>query len=149
LLIISILVTFTIFRNTAWKTEISIWQDTVNKSPYKLRTLFNLARAYQKMKDLSTAKALYLKILHMFPDNADIYNNLGNVYNEMGRLQDAINHYIVALSLKEYSITHFNLAIALERSGNINGAIEHYKKTLELNPDDEEARIKLERLAGR
>lgn len=133
-------------RNIDWRDEIAIWKDSAKKSPYKLRSLFNLARSYQKDRDLLNAEVVYLRAFRLFPENPHIPNNLGNVYNELGRYHEAIKYYMHALKYDGSADTHFNIAVAYERTGEIEKAIHHYKESLRLNPADIEAEERLNRL---
>jgi len=45
--------------------------------------------------------------------------NIGNLYDELGRLDDAQEHYRMALELNpQYADAHFNLALLCERQGD-------------------------------
>jgi tetratricopeptide (TPR) repeat protein len=90
-----VLSTATYARNSVWKSEISLWEDTVKKSPEKARVHNNVALAYRN-KGL-TGKALehYLIALRIEPDNAGTFNNLGNIYKSKGSTDKAIEHYII------------------------------------------------------
>lgn len=127
-------------QNRVWRNEISLWNDAYAKSPLKLRTIFNLARAYHKQGELQMAENFYLKAFHLYPENPHISNNLGNVYNALGRYEEAIKAYSLALTLEDRAETHFNLAVAFEKSGQLNLAINHYDIAIRLNPSDMESR---------
>jgi tetratricopeptide (TPR) repeat protein len=144
--LIILFVGITITRNGVWRDEITLWSDTTNKSPQKLRPVFNLARSYQKAEDFLMAESFYLKVAHLFPENPDIYNNLGNIYQNMGRIDEAINFYKTGLQFRETVELYFNLALAYEKKGDISSAIYYYKKAVSLNPDDEEVRERLSKL---
>jgi tetratricopeptide (TPR) repeat protein len=76
--------------------------------------------------------------------------NLGNLYDEQGRLNEAFDHYRRALVLNpQYADAHFNLALLCERTGDSLKAVHHWKSYLKLDrsgPWADIARRQLERL---
>jgi tetratricopeptide (TPR) repeat protein len=133
-------------RNSIWMNEIILWTDTMNKSPVKLRPVFNLARSYQKAGDFKLAEYFYLRAAHLFPENPDIYNNLGNIYQNTERIDEAIDFYRTGLQFKETVELYFNLGSAYEKKGDRASAIYCYRQALRLNPEDEEVKERLSRL---
>lgn len=146
LLIIFVLLSLSFYtynRNEIWEDEITLWSHTLRLSPLKLRPIFNLARSYQRKNDLQMAEYYYLRAAHLFPENPDIYNNLGNVYKEQGLIEKAIDFYLTGLSFGKTNPLHYNLAGALEEKGDLQGALYHYSEALRLDPSDEVSREKL------
>ena len=76
--------------------------------------------------------------------------NLGNLYDEQGRVKEALDHYRKALALNpNYADAHFNLALLCERTGDTLKAVHHWKTYLKLDSSGqwaEIARRQLERL---
>jgi tetratricopeptide (TPR) repeat protein len=65
----------------------------------------------------------------------------------VGRMSEAIANWEHALRIKpDYAEVHFDLAVALEKSGRIQDAVEHYELALKFQPDLVEARQQLMRL---
>jgi tetratricopeptide (TPR) repeat protein len=128
----------TLSRNSLWKDDIILWSDIMNKSPLKLRPILSLASSYQKAGDYKTAEIFYLKALSRFSENPHIYNNLGNVYQSSGRLDEAIDFYKRGLRYKETFQLYFNLALAYEKKGDSTSALFCYKQALRLNPYNSE-----------
>ena len=59
----------TIARNHDYRTEISLWQSTVQASPLKARVWNNLGYAYQMAGDVETARQAYRRALELDPDH--------------------------------------------------------------------------------
>jgi Flp pilus assembly protein TadD len=80
LVAIIVLLTGTTFaRNTVWKSEITMWEDVVSKSPNKGRAHIGLGNAYKSQGLFPKAVDQYNIALRLDPYDLSIYNNLGNV----------------------------------------------------------------------
>jgi tetratricopeptide (TPR) repeat protein len=88
------------------------------------------ARIYQ---DLET---LWRDTLMKNPQCWMAHNNLGSVFNRLGRLPDAIGEYEQALQLKpDYAEAHYNLGVALVQLGRLPEAVGHWEQALRIKPD--------------
>ena len=60
-----------------------------------------------------------MQALQLKPNDAEIYNKLGDAYYYAGRLREAIESYTEAARLRpDCAETFYNLAIAYSESGN-------------------------------
>ncbi len=60
-------------------------------------------------------------------------NNLAGALVRLGRLDEAIEHYDKALTIRpDYAEAHANLGLTLLRRGRNGEAIEHFRKALVL-----------------
>lgn len=66
----------TVSRNTAYRSEVALWEDTVRKSPGKARGWNNLGYAYQQAGRIRDAEAAYLRALRVDPGYALARGNL-------------------------------------------------------------------------
>ena len=67
---------------------------------------------------------------------ADAYSNMGNAYNDLNRLEDAIKCYNDGNTSKPtFADAYANLANAYKEGGRIDDAIICYRKALSLRPD--------------
>ncbi|MDO9287628.1 MAG: tetratricopeptide repeat protein, partial [Thermodesulfovibrionales bacterium] len=123
-------------RNAIWKDSISLWEDTVKKSPEKARPHNNLGSAYAKQGRIDEAVNEYKTALKIKPDFNDALYNLGISYFDQGRIDEAIREYKVAIMFKPGDVDiHNNLGVAYYRQGRIDEAINEYKAALKINPD--------------
>ena len=54
----------------------------------------------------------YKRAIEITPNYLDAYNNLGNIYKDLGRINEAIDSYEWAISYgPEYVIAYINLAL--------------------------------------
>ena len=107
---------------TLWEHEIRLYPDTayiayVNKGI----VLKDMGRYEEALADLNSA----IKI----KPTAKAYNNRGNVRKKLGDTPGAIDDYRKSLELSPLDGgTYFNLALILEQSGDMGGALENASK---------------------
>jgi tetratricopeptide (TPR) repeat protein len=127
---------WTFERNRVWKDDLTIWTDTVKKSPGKVRPHINLGKALENRDMLDVALNHYSIAARINPDNAKTYYNMGNALAKKGQTEEAIAHYHKALKLDPLSPeAHNNLGLELARQGNAIEAVKYYLNALKLNPD--------------
>jgi len=71
-----VLGSFTVMRNHVYRSEITLWEDTVKKSPSNARAYNNLGYAYFLANRLSDAQRAYLKAIEIDPGLEHAVNNL-------------------------------------------------------------------------
>ncbi|MEN6320299.1 MAG: tetratricopeptide repeat protein [Syntrophaceae bacterium] len=65
------------------------------------------------------------------------HNNLGLAFLDEKRIDDAIQHFQIALRIKpQIGIFYTNLGVALSRCGKVDEAISNFLKALEINSND-------------
>jgi len=134
----------TFLRNNIWQSKISLWEDTVKKSPSKFRPHYNLGVAYSEHGRTGDAIREYLTAIQIFPYHSKSHNNLGLDFVKMGRIGDAIKEYLTAIQIDpNYADAYYNLGIAFAAQGQINDAIKQYLSAIEIDPDYYKAHINL------
>lgn len=81
------------------------------------------------------------------PADERIMFNLGNAQYKLGQHDDALSEYLMSAQSADPKIraeSHYNSGNALYRMGRLEDAVEQYLKTLEIDPDDEDAKFNLE-----
>jgi tetratricopeptide (TPR) repeat protein len=124
-------------RNEDYRSELSIWSDTVAKRPNNERAHGSLGNAWSKIPGrLDDAIAQFEKALRLNPNLAETHNNLGNALKDGGRTKEAIAQYEAALRLQpDLAVAHNNLGSALNAEGRTQEAIVQYEAALRLKPD--------------
>jgi tetratricopeptide (TPR) repeat protein len=85
--------------------------------------------------DTDAALNSYRRALDIYPAYAEVYNNLGVVFQSRGMLNDAAREYRLAFAINpDFELPHRNLADILASTGQIDEAIAHYREALRINP---------------
>jgi tetratricopeptide (TPR) repeat protein len=125
----------TIVRNSVWKDEISLWEDTLKKSPQKARPHVQLGSSYGERGRHDKALPLFLRAVELDPEYANAYYNLGVYHLERNQLDAAVENLEKAVLLgPDDPVFHYNLGIERQEQGDRDSAAASYLKTLELSP---------------
>jgi tetratricopeptide (TPR) repeat protein len=137
-------------RNEVWRSDVSLWEDVVKKSPEKDRGHYNLGLAYQNRKMLGEAIEQYEAAIKIRPGSSGPHElgitikdsshyNLGSVYQEKGLLEKAIEHYENAIKINpDHAKAHNNLGMLYRKQGRNDKAIEYYETAVRLDPANAE-----------
>lgn len=132
---IGVLGILTMNRNTVWQSELSLWQDTYQKSPHKLRPLINLARAHSMLGEPEKAIKYYQEALLKGPGVFATNYNLGDLYLAKGLEPDAIRHFLLASRIKpEIPETFAKLGEIYLAQNKFKLADTYFKHAVELEP---------------
>lgn len=131
-------------RNQVWGDELTLWQDTVKKSPDKDRPHNNLAEAYNKRGRVDEAIKEVQIALKLNPGNAEAHSNLAAAYLAKGETEQALEHLQTAVKLDDNLFTaHYNLGILYRQRSDYDMAIGQLLLALKINPDFAEAHNQL------
>ncbi len=135
--IVCSLVILTRNRCAVWKDSMTLWNDALSKYPNLNWAHNQRGLLLQEQKDYGGALRDFKALLLYAPHDVDAYINLGNVYNDMGKSDEAIVAFKQGLKMgAEPDVAYFSLANTYAKLGNNGTAISFYKKTLELNPNN-------------
>ena len=93
------LVTLSYARNSLWQNNLSLLEDTANKSFLKARVHYNLGCEYGSAGLPGKAIVQYQTELELNPAHAEAHFNLGVVYVEVGETGEARKEFETALAL--------------------------------------------------
>jgi protein O-mannosyl-transferase len=109
-----------------------------------LLTLVLGVRTHRQCRMYASAKTLYETTIAMNPGCWMAYNNLGVIFDEQGRSQEAIEYYRRALQLHpEYPDAQNNLGVVLKGLGRQQEAVAAFQEALRLRPRFPEAQLNL------
>ncbi len=105
------------FKAEAYRQALRGYQQAQVQSPDDMVYYFNAALTYAELRQFNQAlDALALARLKMdvHHENADLYYNLGNIYAQMGRYQDAIGAFRYGLRINpDHEDMRYNLEAVL------------------------------------
>ncbi len=129
-------------RNKAWKSEITIWEDVIQKSPSKARGYARLCLAWKDEKNFSRAIPYCLRAVELSPRNAATYNNLGAMYGEQKNFLMASKSFKRAIGYAKkipddrhlLGHSYNNLANVCLLQGKLREALLFYNKAVDNDP---------------
>ena len=96
------------------------------------------------------ALAQGLELLKDFPNSINLYDIIGAANIGLGKLNEAIEAYKKALSIKpDYAEAHYNIALILHDQRKLDEAIKAYNKVLTINPSHGSAKHLVSALTGK
>ncbi len=96
----------------------------------------DLAQKQQEQGKLDEVATTYRQAILEFPQNYQLYNNLGKVLTEQGNLTAAIAIFDQGIKIRpHFSWLYYHLAEALKKQGNLTAAIVNYQQAIKLEDD--------------
>ncbi len=133
-------IALTVQRQRDYRSEISLWSDTVVKRPENWRAHNSLALALANGNQPLASIAHYQASLRLDPTLAETHNNLGTQLTKLGRLAEAVHHLETALRIEAWRAdTHTNLGNILAQTGRPDEAVAHFESAVKLDPKLSEA----------
>jgi tetratricopeptide (TPR) repeat protein len=136
LIIIFFLSISTFDRNSKWRDDIKLWEDTVKKSPMKFRTHHNLGYAYMRRGHYAEALRSFEEALKLNPLHANSIYFVGLIAYFQKDLEKAIEQFQKALQIdRTLTFASYYLGLAYFDKGEYHKAVKSYELCIELNPD--------------
>jgi tetratricopeptide (TPR) repeat protein len=109
-----------------------LWIQVLTRDTLNLATLTRDAR--RKMTAEDTVG--YETMIRVYPDDADLHDDVALLYLELGRTDDAVAHFEASVRLNPRSASaHFNLGTALTVAGRVETAIAAFQRALQIRPN--------------
>jgi tetratricopeptide (TPR) repeat protein len=138
--VVAALAVVSVRRNEDYRTELAIYQDTVDKRPGNARAHVNLGEALFEAGQPAQATEQYQRALALDPNCYAAHNNLGLMLVRSGKNREAVHHLRQALrSAPRFAPAHIHLGLALASDGKPSEAIACYRRAIELDADLVEA----------
>ena len=119
--------------------------------PFDLQALGNVARTVSNFRFLpillkgfymvhtrsvEDAIGIYIKAIEKAPGFVPLYCLLGDIYRSLGRFEDAITEYKMAIWLDSLNVEAYrHLCQAYEELGDYDSAVEIYEKLIQITPN--------------
>ncbi len=124
----------TIHRNEDYRSEETIWRDTISKSPKNTGAQINLSLALDQQGYVEEAKTHLIQALQLDSNSALAHENLGALLLKQGYLEEAKDHLIRVLQLGSGSAEVYNnLGVALFKQGHLEEARTYFTQALKLD----------------
>jgi tetratricopeptide (TPR) repeat protein len=134
----------TFLRNQDYRTELSIWSDTLEKCPGNLRARNEVANSLESLGRHDEAIAQFKISLQLNPGDPAAHYDLGFILMKVNQTADAIVQFQEAVRLKpEFAEAQSELGNALIQAGKIEEGISHCQEALRLRPDFAQAQYYL------
>ena len=99
-----------------------------------------LALSYEKTGKISKSLDANQKAKELSPLDAEIHNNLGNVFKKLEKFDEAQNSYRQAILLKQnYTAAYYNLGNLLKELRRFDEAEKNYNQAIKFRPNYAEA----------
>lgn len=135
LLVFVLLSVRTVWRNSDWRDELTLWQKTVQTAPDSARARNNLGGAYLRLGQSVLAEAQLEAALRIKPDFASARANLGKLYMDRGDLDMAERELNAALTLGQHdAIPRLWMGVVLARKGEISEAEAQFRAAMDTSP---------------
>ena len=115
---------------------IPLFKDVINKNPNFSQAYSNLANVFRRIGNLKEAEKLNKLSLQIEPNNPSALNNIGLLLMDENKINLAIDQFLKAIKFEKNSKTIKNLGIAYQRNYEYEKALNQYKFSLKLNPND-------------
>lgn len=141
----------TFLRNRDYRTELSLWSDTVAKAPENARAHYDLGNALSRVGRESEAVPQYETALRLSLGrrgstalSGAVSANLARALVSLGRSEEAVAVYRRGLELDPQSVaTRVDLAVTLLALGRAAEAMPLLQEAIQLKPTDVDARAHL------
>ncbi len=105
-----------------------------------LQEFISETKKYLQSEDYDVALEILLNAIKVFPNETSLLINIGNIYKHKGRPIQAENYYKKALEIKNLKEAYNNLAVIYLDTNNIDLAISHSEKAIDIDPNYIDAR---------
>jgi predicted TPR repeat methyltransferase len=121
-----------------------LYNEILTKEPSHVKALHLLSILEGQSQNFSAALPLINKAIELNPKIPSLYNSLGNILKNLGKLAEAKQQYEKVLELEPNSPTaHNNLAGVLSKLNHPDQAINLYRLAIQLRPDYVDAHFNL------
>ncbi len=121
-----------------YEAAVTEYHKAIAQLPIYYPAYYHAGHIYAEyLRDFDRAEALYTELDRWAPDYALLHYQLGLVYRQTQRYNDAINEMQRCLRFNPYyRDAHFNLALTYQEAENYPEAEQQYQKVLALAGDD-------------
>ncbi|MBN2292897.1 MAG: tetratricopeptide repeat protein, partial [Pirellulales bacterium] len=127
----------------SYKDAVAMYDKAVKTHPQNAAMFNGLGLCHATHGDLNRALSALEEAVKLEPRELKYRNNIAMVLVEMGRYDDAFEHFKTQY---DSSVAHYNLAYLIQKRGDKSTALKHFAAAIESNPNFSEARTWYEHL---
>lgn len=142
-----------VLRTHYWETNqldkaLGACEEIAKVNPQDKNNNIMLAQIYQKKGDWDSAISAWLNVNQLDPEDCEVLNRLGNLLVTKKNNYTRAIEYLEKTEPKECAnaLTYYTWGSALQELGNIDGALDKYQKTIELDPVHQYAYLKIAKI---
>jgi protein O-mannosyl-transferase len=125
----------TLLRAADFRSEYTLWTDTVAKNPDAWQAQVRLGAALLARNEIAQAGVHFAQGVRLKPDNAEAHNNWGLALVVSGRVEEGIAEYRESLRLNPAQFhAYANLADALAKEKRYAEAADAYRTAIRASP---------------
>lgn len=95
-----------------------------------------LGHYYWRFGEYEKAEEMFMQVIHLTPDNTRGYNNLLAIYCLLDRMDDAREMFEKSIAIEPNADAYINMGTVEFFQGDYKGAVNKYKKSIELGYND-------------
>ena len=136
------------YYDGAYLNAVKEYEQALKMDPLYGMGYANLSYTYGSLNRTREALRYMEKAVHLSPHYADLHYNLALLYSDRGRYKNAVSELRKALRINpNYLFARINLGVLFEDQKKWSEARREYRKILEITPDNEDVRMRLERIS--
>jgi tetratricopeptide (TPR) repeat protein len=136
------------YYDGAYLNALQEYQQVLKMDPLYGMGYANLSYTYGSLNRTREALQYMEKAVRLSPYYADLHYNLALLYSDRGRYKNAISELRKALRINpSYLFARINLGVLFEDQKKWSEARREYRKILEITPENEDVRMRLERIS--
>jgi tetratricopeptide (TPR) repeat protein len=121
-------------RNKVWANEVTLWEDSIKKSPHKARVNANLGRTYGSLGRYDEAIDYLSRAIAINPDNIT-YENRGVIYSRQGYSVQALQDLDKSIDMDPgYSPTYVKRSWVYQTQHQYQAALADLGRAIQLDP---------------
>jgi tetratricopeptide (TPR) repeat protein len=122
-------------RAAVWADPVSLWEDTVRKSPGKRRAHFQLAYAYDQQGRYGSALEEFQKTAELGPLTPDLLLDWGLAYDHLSRFDQALAKFQQAAMMRPTAHVYSQIAMVYAQQSRWAEALEVLATAEKIDPN--------------
>lgn len=124
-------------QSQIYKSEKTLWADTIDKNPKSWMAYNSLGLVYLEEGNNQEAEKNYLQALRLKPEYPRALTNMGNLLMRKGDAERAVEYYQKVLELiPDHPETYVHLGNVMMQAGQYDQALQYYESAYQYQKND-------------